>query len=217
MDLNTLLTTVFPIIIALAAAATLQFYRGRKRNLVILEDTIKSMESIYRPIDKNYTIIGIYIGYTAQYKVIKRGIGTVEVTVLLIPRQSLFYLPIAKLTSRFDRVFIHYFYRGKVLHEAHVIKKGYYRLGIKREIRGIEKMMVTEEVINGQSYYLIYTNRDAVEPLLKFVKSLPDPTVVNHVALVPANNSLYLAAKLDVKVFDTLIKESYELASKLAP
>lgn len=217
MDINQLLTIVFPIIIALAAATTLQFFRGRKSNLSILEQTIKSMEGIYRPLDKDYTIIGLYVGYTVKYKVIKRGIASIEATILLIPRQSLFYLPIAKLTSRFDRVFIHYFYRGKVMHEAHVVRKGYYRLGIRREIRGIEKMMVTEEVINGEKYYLIYTDRNAVEPLIKLVKSLPNPSVINHVALVPANNSLYLAAKLDMKVFDTLIKNSYELAAKLAP
>ena len=217
MGINQLLTIVFPIIIALAAAATLQFFKGRKSNLSILEQTIKSMEGIYRPLDKDYTIIGLYVGYTAKYKVIKRGIASIEATILLIPRQSLFYLPIAKLTSRFDRVFIHYFYRGKVMHEAHVVRKGYYRLGIRREIRGIERMMVAEEVINGEKYYLIYTNRNAIEPLIKLVKSLPNPSVINHVALVPANNSLYLAAKLDMKVFDTLIKNSYELAAKLAP
>jgi len=99
--------------------------------------------------------------------------------------------------------------------EAHLVRSGYYRLGVSRTITGYERM--GKEVVNigGVKYHMIYTSREAAEALLQWVKRLDKPTLVNHVALVPANNSLYLAARLDVLTYKKVVESAYYLAKSL--
>ena len=204
---------LFIIIALIAGVSTLQFYKGRKQNLMILEHSIRVLEKSFKPEDKNYTIIGIYVGYDATYKVIHEMIKNIKAVVLLLPRQSLLYMPIAKLTSRFDRVFlvINYKKNKNFSGEAHLVKKGYYRLGIKRAIKGIEKMHIEEINIGKSKYYLIYTHRSLVEKLINFTKQLEDPSIINHIAIVPKNKRLYLAAKLIPDRLEELATRFYRL------
>ncbi len=202
------------ISIVLAGLATIQFFKGRKVNLSLMYYTMSKAEEALRPVDKNYTLIGIYTGYSAKY-VLRGSVEEAELVVLLMPRQALLYLPIAYVTSRFDRFFLRLVYRGRVTAEAHVIRSGYYRLGVSRTITGYERMGKDEVVINGRKYYLIYTSREAAEKLLNWVKRFENPLLINHVALVPANNSLYLAAKLDAPFYKELIESAYYLARSL--
>ncbi len=200
--------------IVLAGLAMVQFFKGRKINLNLMYFSMKRAEEALHPIDKNYTLVGIYTGYSAKY--ILRGlVEEAELVVLLMPRQALLYYPIALITSRFDRFYLRLVYRGRVRAEAHVIKSGYYRLGLKRAIRGYERMGKEEVVINGTKYHLLYTSKDAVLKLLDWVRRQSKPKLVNHVALVPANNSLYLAAKLDVDHYKELVESAYYLARSL--
>ncbi len=201
----------------LAGLTVLQFYKGRKINLAILEQSIRILEDVFKPKDKNYTVIGIYVGYSALYKIYKDLINTVEAVVTLLPRQSLLYYPISRLTSRFDKIYlvIHYDRDKILLGEAHVVKKGYYRLGIRRTIRGIEKMNIETINIANKTYYLVYTHRNLVEKLLNFVQSLSNPTLVNHVAVVPQYRRLYLTAKLNLENLSELVAKFYELGKKL--
>ncbi len=204
---------LFIFIALVAGISTLQFYRGRKQNLMILEYSIRVLEKSFKPRDKNYTVIGIYIGYDATYKVIHDMIKNIKAVVLLLPRQSLLYMPIAKLTSRFDKIFliINYKKDKNFPGEAHLVKKGYYRLGIKRTIKGIEKMRIERISIGTNKYYLVYTHRSLVEKLINFAKQLEDPSIINHLAIVPKNKRLYLAAKLVPDKLEELAKKFYKL------
>ncbi len=204
---------LFILIALIAGISTLQFYRGRKQNLMILEYSTRVLEKCFKPKDKNYTIIGIYIGYDATYKVIHEMIKNIKAVVLLLPRQSLLYMPIAKLTSRFDRVFLIINYKKNKIFpgEAHIVKKGYYRLGIKRTIKNIEKMQIERISIGTNKYYLVYTHRSLVEKLINFAKQLEDPSIINHLAIVPKNKRLYLAAKLVPDKLEELAKKFYRL------
>ncbi len=208
---------LFVLLVLLAGAATVQFFRGRKKNLSILEKSIRILEDVFKPKDKNYTIIGIYVGYSALLKIKKAFIDTVEAVVLLFPRQSMLYAPIARLTSRYDRayVIIHYTKDKNFPGEAHIVQKGFYRLGIRRAIRNIEKMKVEETRIAGRKYYLIYTNRYLVEQLINYLKNLEDPTLVKHLAVVPWKKRLYMALKLDIDKYGEILSKYYELAKRI--
>lgn len=205
---------IIVISIVLAGLAVIQFFKGRKINLNLMYLSMKKAEEALHPIDKNYTLVGIYTGYSAKY-ILKGAVEEAELVVLLMPRQALLYYPIALVTSRFDRFYLRLVYRGRVRTEAHVIRSGYYRLGLKRTIRGYERMDKEEVVINGTKYHVLYTSRDAALKLLDWVKRQGKPTLINHVALVPANNSLYLAAKLDVDHYKGLVESAYYLARSL--
>lgn len=152
---------IFLLLAFTAGAAFTQFFRRRKKNLIILEKSIKILEETFKPIDKNYTIIGLYIGYDATYKINVQGIKNVKAVTIMFPRHSLLYTPIAKLTTRYDKIFlVAHYYKDKTLPgEAHIIRKGYYRLGIRHTIRGIERMQVEKVKIGNKNYYLAYTHR----------------------------------------------------------
>lgn len=201
----------------LAGLSVLQFFKGRKINLAILERSIRILEDVFKPKDKNYTVIGIYVGYSALYKIYRDLINAVETVVTLLPRQSLLYYPISRLTSRFDKIYliIHYDKDKILLGEAHVVKKGYYRLGMRRTIHGIEKMNIETIRIGGKTYYLVYTHRNLVEKLLEYVESLSNPTLVNHIAIVPKYRRLYLAAKLNLENLSEMASKFYELGRRL--
>ncbi len=212
-----LIFILFMGLVLIAAVSMMQFYRGRKKNLRILEESIKILEDVFKPRDKNYTVIGIYIGYSASFKIDNPIIKNVEAVILLFPRQSLLYAPIAKITSRFDRAYIivNYNKAKKFPGEAHVIARGFYRLGIKHTIRNIEKMRIERIKIGSKDYYLVYNNRGLAEKLLNYLKNLENPLQVKHIAIVPRVNRLYMALKLDMETFKDTIKKYYELASKI--
>ncbi len=209
------LGTTFFGLLALAGVAVPQFYRGRRKNLEILERSIRIMEEALRPRDKNYTIIGLYVGYNAKYLIERGGVNEFEATVLLLPRQSLFYIPIAKIVSRFDREYLIFKTAGEPFAEAHLVRKGYYRTGIKRAIRGIERMTIESVDIDGKKYFLVYTSKALAKKLLDFAKSLSNLRILNHVAIVPRAGHLYIAAKLDLDVFSELLKKGHRLASEI--
>jgi len=211
------LIALFVVVIILAGASVVWFYKKRRVNLMILEKSIRILEKVYQPYDKKYTVIGIYVGYSALFKVLKKALRTVEVVTLLLPRQSLMYLPISKLTSRFDKIFIIYHY-DKETHfpgEAHLVRKGYYRLGIKRAIHGIEKMRIEKTRIYGKEYYMIYNNRRVAEKLLSLIQNLKDPLLVQHVAVVPKLHRLYIAAKLDIRYLEDLALKTFVFAQEM--
>lgn len=203
------------LIIVLTLIAVTQFYRGRKLNLILIEFTARKLEEILKPKDKNYQWVGLYVGYKAMFNVNLKNIKRVEAVITLMPRQSLLYYPIALITSRHDKLVMFFRYKGKVRGEAHLVKKHYYRLGIRRIIKGIEKMAVKTIKINGKTYYLIYNDYELSRKLVNTVLSLKKPTIVNHIAVVQSNNSLYLAAKVVPKYFEELIENTYLLAQSI--
>ncbi len=207
---------LFLLIVLLAGASVYQFFRGRKKNLLLLELASRSLEKHLKPRDKNYLVIGVYIGFKGFYKIFYKSLERMEATVLLLPRQSLIYYPISKLTSRFDRIFLVFWYNKEIVNEAHLIRKGYYRLGLKKTIKGIEEMIVKQITLAGKQYYLVYKQRDYAEKILDFAKRLHKPDIINHIAIVPQNNTLYMAVKYDPITLDDLLNKAYEFAKTLA-
>jgi len=206
---------IFFGILLLAGVTVLQFYRGRRKNLEILEKSIRILEEAIRPKSKEYTVIGIYVGYHAKYLVDRGGVRELDTTVVLLPRQSLLYIPIAIMTSRFDRLYLVFKLSRAPYAEAHLVRKGYYRLGVKRAIKNFESMVCESVEVGGVGYYLLYTSRSMAEKLLKFANELSRPSILNHVAIVPKLNRLYISAKLDPNVLRELVAKSYALAREI--
>ena len=213
---NDTLSSIFVLLVVLAIVAVVQFAKGRKLNLTLISFTASAMEKILKPKDKIYQWIGLYVGYKAVYKLEVDSLERLEATLLLLPRQSLLYYPISLIVSRFDRIFLVFCYKKNIPREAHVIRKGYYRKRIDKVIRNANKMMRTRTTIKDKTFYLVYQDANTVNKLLKFIESLEDPSIINHVALVPRNNTLYIAAKVKPQNFQELVAKSYDLAKMMA-
>lgn len=207
---------VFILIIVIAFVAVIQFYKGRRWNLILIEYSARKLEEILQPRDKIYQWIGLYVGYRAVFKLLYKSLNRAEVTVTLLPRQSLFYYPISLITSRFDKIFIMYWFDREFIGEAHVVRKGYYRLGVRRAIKNYDRMRANEIMIAGIKFYIIYNNPGFLRKIIRFIETLEEPGIINHVAIVPENKTLYIAARLKPQWLEDLLRKSYNLAKSLA-
>lgn len=203
------------LIIIVAFVAVTQFLRGRKMNLMLIAFTADKLEEVFKPKDKIYQWIGLYVGYRAVFKLARKLLDRVEVTVTLMPRQSLFYYPISLLTSRHDKIFLVFCYNKTFPKEAHVVRKGYYWRGIRRAIKNIDRMRVDTVNIKGTQYYLVYEDANTVNKLLLLIKQLSDPSTINHLAIVPKNSTLYVSAKIKIHSLEELLDKVYKLALSL--
>jgi len=123
------------LILLLSAVAMYQFFRGRKLNLMVMGSVSKYLEDALRPVDKEYTWLGGYVGFRANYSLEH---GEVEATLTLLPRQASLYFPISLLVNRSDRLYL--VFRGRIaLEEIHIFgKRRMLRRGERRELKGLK-------------------------------------------------------------------------------
>jgi hypothetical protein len=162
---------ILALIVALAFATTFQFYKGRKLNLLLMKHYLNEIEFVLKPSDKEYIWLGGYVGYKAKY-----NRGEVEVTLTLLPRQSLLYFPISLLTSRHDRLYIVFKLRDRMA-EAHLIQRGYYRVKPK-----ISASKITIIKINDVVFEAYYNEEKSLKWLIELVKSLSTEDV-KHISV----------------------------------
>ncbi|MBP1912906.1 hypothetical protein [Thermococcus stetteri] len=197
-------------IMVLAAISSIQFYKGRKLNLQLMEFYLRSIEEVVKPEDKDYVWLGGYIGFRANYKINRDNIRKFEYTLTLLPRHSILYFPISLVTSRHDKLYIVVRPFAQIKREAHLIQKGYYRLkpGIENE-----PLLQKEEVeIAGKKYEALFEKRRDMENLKALLENLPNPKDIKHIALTPKTNVFYVQMKPDP---DT-IKETVEKIVRFA-
>ncbi|NJE02786.1 hypothetical protein [Thermococcus sp. MV11] len=184
---------LFAAIFLIAGISALQFYRGRKLNLMLMEHYIKAIKEVVKPEDELYTWLGGYIGFRAEYKINRSNVRKMEFTLTLLPRHSLLYFPIALITSRHDKLYIVIKPFSDIRREAHLIQKGYYRMrpGIENED------LLQKEIIEvaGRQYEALYEKRRDVENLKALIESLSNPRNVKHVSLTPKTNVFYVLMK----------------------
>ncbi len=123
------------LLLLLSAIAMYQFFRGRKLNLLIMSKVSKDLEENLKPLDKEYTWLGGYVGFKARYKLRNTE---VEATLTLLPRHALLYLPISLLVNKADKLYI--LVRGRIdLGELHIFgKRRMLSRSERRELKGLK-------------------------------------------------------------------------------
>ncbi|BDC35966.1 MAG: hypothetical protein EF806_03630 [Candidatus Methanoliparum thermophilum] len=123
------------LIILLSAIAMYQFFKGRKLNLGIMSRVSNDLEESLKPLDKEYTWLGGYVGFKAKYKLSN---ADVEATLTLLPRHALLYFPISLLVNKADRLYI--VVKGRMeINELHIFGK--WRMlsrNEKKELKGLK-------------------------------------------------------------------------------
>ncbi|WP_290596336.1 MULTISPECIES: hypothetical protein [unclassified Archaeoglobus] len=195
---------VVAALLLLAGAAVIQFFRGRKLNLALVQFYASQSVEVFKPVDKTYTWLGGYIGYRASFELED---GTkLEYTLTLLPRHSLLYFPISLLTNRHDKLYL--VFRLKELGgEAHLIQKGYYRLrpSIENEITLLKEVIR----IAKRDYEAIYDKKSYVEWIVKFIEGFSRPENVKHVSLTPSTKVLYVQMKPEPETFRKDMEHTY--------
>lgn len=189
----TLTSGLLLAIMVLAAVASIQFYKGRKLNLQLMQHYLRSIEEVVKPEDRDYVWLGGYVGFRASYKVNRANMRKFEYTLTLLPRQSILYFPISLLVSRHDKIYFVIKPFAQIKHEAHLIQKGYYRMMPKIENKDFLQSEIIE--IAGKEYEALYEKRRDVENLKALVESFSRPHNVKHVSLTPKTNVFYVFMK----------------------
>jgi len=181
------------LLVVLAVAATLQFYKGRRLNLILMKHYLNEIEDVIKPVDKEYTWLGGYVGYKARYITPDFDVW---VTLTLLPRQSLLYFPIALITSRHDKLYLVF---SKCEGNAHLIQKGYFR--IKPKVDAAVKDYVD---IGGVTFELLYDNKKQADMLVELVRALPKPENVKHVAVT---SNFYVFMKPEPEIMKDYVRQ----------
>ncbi|ACS33449.1 hypothetical protein [Thermococcus gammatolerans] len=192
-------------IMVLAAVSSIQFYKGRKLNLQLMQHYLRSIEEVVKPEDKDYVWLGGYIGFRASYKVNRDNLRKFEYTLTLLPRHSILYFPIALLTSRHDKIYFVIRPFAEIRREAHLIQKGYYRLKPKIENEDFLQRETIE--IAGKEYEALFEKRRDVEKLKELVENLSKPHNVKHVSLTPKTNVFYVFMKPEPDTIEEDVKK----------
>ncbi len=212
---------VFAALSAFCGLVALQFFKGRRVNLVILRKSIDIFEKTLPIADKLYQIVGLYVGYRAVYWLNSSNVSRAEATVLLLPRYSLLYYPISKLTMRFDKLYLTYWFSKPLPYgEAHLVRVGAYRKPLSKVIRNATKMNYSETIVHGVKFHCIYSDSAAMNRLLRFIERIPIPKDVMHIAIVPEKPGdyeahLYLYTRMRLETLGTIVDASYKLAKSL--
>ncbi|ALU11631.1 membrane protein [Ignicoccus islandicus DSM 13165] len=193
---------------ALAGATTYQFFRGRRTNLELMRDYVREIESSLDPVDKLYTLTGLYSGFKSEFKVRNEKIEKIEISLGLMPRESLLYYPISLLTLRHDRLYIVFRLTKIPREEIHIVHPK--TLGYNaKELRNVLKNKV---IINGTIYL---TNTEENHPTLNDLKSIVLDENVLHVSLVPRTSVLYVFLKPRRGLIKKVIKSSLNFIERL--
>jgi hypothetical protein len=180
---------VFVAMIVAAGVLMLGYLRGRKVNLALVKAISQELETALRPKDQTYTWLGGLLGFRAEYTGSPHA-PRVEATLTLAPRHSLLYLPVARLVTGGDRLFVVSYPTKSIRDEAHVVAQAYRRrLG---RLAGEERWH-RETVDTGSARFeVLGPNPALVASLRDWIRSLPQAARLKHVALVPGAGTLYL-------------------------
>jgi hypothetical protein len=155
------------ILLLLSAIAMYQFFRGRKLNLLIMSKVSKDLEESLKPLDKEYTWLGGYVGFRARYELKS---ATVETTLTLLPRQAFFYFPISLLIRRSDRLYIVVKGRmGMEINELHILGKRVMLSRSEKKLEAIDGFRFSGErrdatklagFLDSRALFHLYANKD---------------------------------------------------------
>ncbi|MBI4392061.1 MAG: hypothetical protein HY575_09245 [candidate division NC10 bacterium] len=180
---------LFLVLVLAAGLLTLGYFRGRRINLGLARAIGSELERTLHPKDQTYTWLGGVLGFRAEYRS-NGAVPRVEATLTLLPRHSLLYLPVARLLSGGDRLFVVAHPREPVRGEAHVIAASYRRrLGRLAGESGWRRETVDA---GGEVFEVVGGDPGTVAGLRDWLRSLPRPHHLRHLALVPRTGTLYL-------------------------
>lgn len=203
---------VFPVLVISALVVAIAYFLGRRNNLILMKRYANVLENALKPDDQQYTWLGGYIGFKAEYKGKWGVINKVRPTLHLKPRLSLLYYPIALLTMRHDKLYIVMETSKDIQGEAHLIQKGYYRI-IGPNIENVEKFHRRDVNLGGKDFELFYQERKEGERLLSWAQELTTEfNHVKHLSFTSSTNVIYAFIEPKEDLITTLLKKMPALA-----
>ncbi len=191
----------------IAGITSVGFFFGRKKNLELMIEYVRELERALNPIDKEYTLLGLYSGFKAKYLVKGTNTEVVEVSLGLMPRLSIWYYPISLFTLRHDRLYLVYRLK-RASNGLHILNPKILKYkGVDIDLKELKEMK-----LNGISYLVYYENKEIFEKVKKIVEKYPE---ILHVAITPDTKVLYFFLKPRPVTVEKVAKEGFKLAEEI--
>lgn len=191
----------FSVVLLFSVVIAVGYMLGHRRNLKFIKNIASIIESEISPVDAVYTWLGGVLGFTVTYSV--EGFNKVIASFFALPRQSLLYLPIAYLTTGYDKLEILFYLKRNINNEIHVIKRN----SIPGRMPAIynKDQLISENVnINNCSFIVFYRNKDNMLKKILELMAVMDKGCFFHMTLTPDNNILYIRLNVRYNGLKTL-------------
>jgi hypothetical protein len=197
------------IIVALAVASFLMFHRGIRTNRVLAHDILQTLERTFEPVDTEYRNIGGTIGWHFTYVLPDPPVRKIRGLFTLVPRQAMFYMPIARMMKREDELHVSFYSEDRPAGEGHIVVPA--RLDSWwAQIEDQEEFDQTREERDGQEFVFLTHNRFVLEKLQWFLRDLPSVDGLRQFACLRQDNSYLLVVnprETDIPAMLTAVRE----------
>lgn len=180
-------------LLALGLFATLNYFRGRKKNAWISGWISRETEDVLKPEDTRYVNIGGTIGYNFVYK-LQGPFKEAKGTFTLLPRHSALYLPLSLLITRHDKYYLQLFANGKLAGEGHIVAKSYFSKA-RHTITGSEEMNREEYSQDGRNFVLLWEGKGMDERLKKLLEKVRNVELLKHFCCYGQNRNFFVYAR----------------------
>jgi hypothetical protein len=186
------------------------YLRGARVNKRLAPAVFDILVRAVKAREKRFTNIGGLTGYHATLVPKKRKVvESVNATLVLLPRQSLLFLPIALLMGHRDTlaVFLNLAEEpaGR-LSEGHLVDTTS-RAARRTTIEGVENLATETIVWGGRPFLLHSADRHAADRLKTLTTRLPDPGPLRHLALVPSRNRIFFTMQANPARVERIVGE----------
>jgi len=204
MDMS---TWVQPVVIVVALLTTGAYFVGRRKNASLMKVYGDVCEKELKPVDQQYTWVGGYIGFRADYKMKDEIVKAVKVTLHLKPRMSLLYYPVARFTMPHDKLFVVIESKRGLPGEAHLIQKGQYRF-VPAGIDHIEQFRRRDVVLGGVEFELLYLDARGEKALLGWAESVKadDYSMIKHLSFTSSTNVVYARLEPEERLIVSVLR-----------
>ncbi|NLE94942.1 MAG: hypothetical protein GX600_04550 [Dehalococcoidia bacterium] len=207
---------ILPLIIVAALGTTTAYFVGRRQNVNLMRYYASIMETALKPTDQQYTWIGGYLGYRAEYQMKDDVIKEIKVTLHLKPRMSIFYLPVSRFTMPHDRMYVVIQSKKGLPGEAHLIKKGQYRF-IPAGIDRPEQFQRRNVVLGGVEFEVMYLDSRGERAVLGWAESIKaeDYSMIKHLSFTSSTNVVYARMEPGETLIPAVLKTGQEFTRSL--
>lgn len=210
-------TWILPLLVVAAIGVTAWYFMGRKANVTLMRLYAGALEKALKPVDQNYTWVGGYVGYRAIYKVKDDVVKAVKATLHLRPRMSILYLPVAQFTMPNDKLYLVFECKQSLPGEAHLIKKGMYRV-LPAGIEDEDKFHTQEVTVGGVDFRLLSRDSRGEKEIVRWAEDLraEDYSKVKHLSFTSSTNVVYAYIEPDEALIAAVARTAPEFAARIA-
>lgn len=182
----------FIVLAILSAVLTIGFYWGNRINRTRFESIFDELIEMIKPEKKESGNIGGTKEYYCNFSLKKESpLERIDAKFTFLPRHLLFYLPIAMLIDKYDRLLMAFHFKEKFRDEGHIIAADYAKLGTAK-ITDSDQMNKSFIKWGNQDCYIYYRHKKTYDKLKELIDNIGDPGTVKHITLVPGQKKCFV-------------------------